>query len=100
MSWQDIIKEFKPDSDDNEYYQLIGLLDYTIANYPDRADNAEKVKKDLEEILDTYYKEIEATITNTENKLNALSQYITRGNSKTLRDTWDSLIIDLMERLQ
>jgi hypothetical protein len=99
MSWQDILKEFKPDTTKGEYFQIFELLDYIIATYPDRAENAEKVKKDYEKIIDTYYETRNSNDDNTVNQLNNLSQYITRGKSKTLRDTWDNLITALLESL-
>lgn len=91
MSWEDILKEFTPNSEDNEYYQIISLLDYIIENYPERASNAEKVKKDIEELLDKHYE--------LRNKLLDLSQYITRGKSNTLREKYIELAHNLIDRL-
>lgn len=91
MSWEDILKEFTTNSEENEYHQLISLLDYIIENYPEKASNAEKVKKDVEELVDKHYE--------LEEKLLGLSQYITRGKTNTLREKYTELASNLIDRL-
>jgi len=95
MSWEDILKEFTPNSESNQYYKIIELLDYIIENYPDRADNAKSVKKDIDEIMDEHYKAYDKI----SKKLSDLSKYITRGKSNTLRDTYIELAEDLTNAL-
>jgi len=95
MSWEDILKEFTPNSESNQYYKIIELLDYVIENYPDKADNAKSVKKDIDEILDEHYKAYDKI----SKKLSDLSKYITRGKSNTLRDTYIELAEDLTNAL-
>ena len=95
MSWEDILKEFTPDEERNEYYRIMDLLDYIIENYPDKANNAKSVKKDVERIVNEFY-EMRDTI---KEKLSKLAQYITRGKSNTLRDTYTEYVEDLMKRL-
>jgi len=95
MSWEDILKEFTPSAESNEYFKLIELLDYIIENYPDRADNAKSVKKDIDKILDEHYDGSKSM----NKKLSDLAQYVTRGKSNTLRDTYTKLSSDLVKRL-
>ena len=95
MSWENILKEFTPNSESNQYYKIIELLDYIIENYPDRADNAKSVKKDIDEIMDEHYKAYDKI----SKKLSDLSKYITRGKSNTLRDTYIELAEDLTNAL-
>ena len=95
MSWENILKEFTPNSESNQYYKIIELLDYVIENYPDKADNAKSVKKDIDEILDEHYKAYDKI----SKKLSDLSKYITRGKSNTLRDTYIELAEDLTNAL-
>ncbi len=96
MSWEDILKEFTPSAESNEYFKLIELLDYIIENYPDKADNAKSVKKDIDKILDEHY---DTWRDKMDKKLSDLAQYVTRGNSNTLRDTYTKLSSDLVNRL-
>ena len=79
----------------NEYYRIMDLLDYIIENYPDKANNARSVKEDVERIVDEFYEMRDAI----KEKLSKLAQYITRGKSNTLRDTYNEYVEDLMERL-
>jgi hypothetical protein len=100
MSWEDILKEFTPNSESNQYYKIIELLDYIIENYPDKADkssssNAKSVKKDIDELLDEHYKAYDKM----SKKLSDLSKYITRGKSNTLRDSYIELADDLANAL-
>lgn len=95
MSWQDIIKEFTPNSESNEYYKLDELLDYIIENYPDKADNAKSVKNDIGALLDEHY----GAQDRLRKKLLDLSQYITRGKSNTLRDSYTNLANELVDAL-
>ena len=95
MSWKDIVKEFTPNSESNEYYKVIELLDYIIEKYPDRADNAKSVRKEIEALLDEHY-EAEDRL---RKKLLDLSQYITRGKSNTLRDSYTNLANELVDAL-
>ena len=95
MSWEDILKEFTPDEERNEYFRIIDLLDYIIENYPDRADNAKSVKKDVDKIIDEHYEMRDIM----NEKLSKLAQYITRGKSNTLRETYTALAEDLVDRL-
>ena len=95
MSWETILKEFTPNSENNEYHKIIELLDYVIENYPDKADNAKSVKNDIEALLDEHY----GAQDRLRKKLLDLSQYITRGKSNTLRDSYTNLANELVDVL-
>ena len=95
MNWEDVLKEFTPDRESNEYYKIMELLDYIIENYPDKANNARSVKKDVERIVDEFYEMRDIM----KEKLSKLAQYITRGKSNTLRDTYTEYVEEMLERL-
>ncbi len=95
MTWEGVLKEFTPDGESNEYYKIMELLDHIIENYPDKANNAKSVKKDVERIVDEFY-EMRDTM---KEKLSKLAQYITRGKSNTLRDTYTEYVEEMLERL-
>ena len=95
MSWKNILKEFTPNSESNEYHKIIELLDYIIENYPDRADNAKSVGNEIDELLDEHY----GAEDRLRKKLLDLSQYITRGKGNTLRDSYTNLANELVDAL-